>query len=71
MAVRRERHPGGEIDAHLDDLAARNAQIMPLQIRALDSRLLRLRHGRRQTAPDEQHRYCYGHHSSGFHLGLL
>ena len=67
MAVRRKRHPRGEIDAHLDHLASRDAEIVPQQIGARDSRLLRLRHVQRQAASDDQHRYR--HDSSSFSCG--
>src|SRR3954471_8381846 len=60
MAVIGCQHPGADIDAHLDDLASRDTQIMLLQIGTLDSWLLRLR----QTVAGEQHRYRYGHHSN-------
>ena len=46
-----------EVDAHLDDLASGDAEIVPLEIGSLDSRLLRLRHVQRQTACDDQQRY--------------
>ena len=52
MAVIGCQHPGGDIDAHLDDLASWDTQIMLLQIGALDSRLLCLC----QTVAGEQHR---------------
>jgi len=45
MAVLGERRSGGEVDAHLDDLASGDAEIVPLQVGPLDSRLLRLRMG--------------------------
>jgi hypothetical protein len=63
MAVRGERHPGSEIDAHLDDLASRDAQIVPLQLGALDSRLLRLRRVQHQAASDDYNRqYAFALH---------
>jgi len=43
------------VDARLHDLAFRDAQIVPLEIGALDSRLLRPRRVQRQTASDDQH----------------
>lgn len=46
-----------EIDAHLDDLAARDAEIMPLEIGARDSWGLRPRQVQRQGAPGDQRRY--------------
>ena len=57
MAVLGGDHPGGKIDAHLDDLASGDAQIVPLEIGALDSRQLRPRHVQRQTAYDDHHGY--------------
>src|SRR5207253_6275607 len=69
MTVLAERHPGGEIDAHLDDLASGDAEIVPLEIGALDSRLLRPRHVQRQTACGDQHRYR--HDSSRLHVEKL
>jgi hypothetical protein len=56
MAVRRKCHPGSEINAHLDDLASRNAQIVLHEIGALDFRLLRPCRMQRQTACDDQNR---------------
>src|ERR1700738_5046243 len=46
-----------EPHARLDDLASGDAEIVPLEIGALDSRVLRPRHLQRQTASDDQHRY--------------
>ena len=69
MRVPGERHSRREVDAHLDDLASGDAEIVPLEIGALDSRLLRPRHVQRQTASDDQHRYR--HDSSRFHVDLL
>src|SRR5262249_29449612 len=43
MPVPAERHSRGEIYAHLDDLASRGAEIVSLEIGALDARLLRRR----------------------------
>ena len=51
-----ERHSRGDLDAHLDDLASGNAQIVPLEIGALDSRLLRPGDVQRQTADDNERR---------------
>jgi hypothetical protein len=50
MAVPGGRRPGGEIDARLDDLASGNAEIVPLEIGAVEFRLLRPRHAHRQNA---------------------
>jgi hypothetical protein len=58
-----------ELHDHLDDLAPGNAQVVPLEIGALDARLLRLRHVDRHTACDEEHRY--GHEPEGFHVNVL
>jgi hypothetical protein len=49
MAVLGGHYPRGKINAHLNDLASRDAQIAPLEIGALDSRLLCLHHLQRQT----------------------
>jgi hypothetical protein len=68
MAVRRERHPGGEIDAHLDHLAARDAEIVPLQLGARDS-WLRVGNVQSETASDDQHRYRQN--SGRLHVDLL
>src|SRR5215213_8517863 len=57
MRVLAERRSRVEVDAHLDDLASGNAEIVPLKLGALDSRLLRPRHAQRQTASYDQHRY--------------
>src|SRR5215510_4965271 len=68
MAVRGERHSWAEVDAHLDHLAAGDAEIVPREISALDS-LLRQRAVRRQSACEDQRRDCYD--SISFHLDLL
>jgi hypothetical protein len=47
-----------EVDAHLDDLAPGSAEIMPLQVGALCSGLLRLRRERRQPACDDERCCC-------------
>src|SRR5918999_267019 len=39
VAVPGEHHAGGDVDARLDELASGDAQIVPLEIGALDSRL--------------------------------
>ena len=49
-----ELDAGVEIDAHLDDLASGHAEIVPLEIGALDPRLLRLRHVQRHTESDDK-----------------
>jgi hypothetical protein len=58
-----------EVDAHLDNLAAGGAEIVPLQVGSFGSRLLRPRHVQRQTACDDQQ--GYRDDSSRFHLDLL
>jgi hypothetical protein len=63
-----ERHTRGELDSALDDLAPRDAEVVPLKIGALDSRLLRLRH-QEQTASDDERRYYRS--NSRFHVNLL
>ena len=50
MRVPRGRDSRVELDDHLDDLASGDAEIVPLEIDALDCRLLRPRHLQRQTA---------------------
>src|SRR5712691_10831137 len=47
MPVLVERHARVELYARLDDLASGEAEIVPLEIGALDSRLLRPRHVQR------------------------
>src|SRR5271157_4179775 len=69
MPVLGELHSRVELHARLDDLASGDAEIVPLEIGALDSRLLRPRYVQRQTASNDQHRYC--HASSRFHVDLL
>ena len=49
--------PGAIDDDRLDGLASGDAEIVPLEVVARDSRLLRQRHVQRQTAADDQHRY--------------
>jgi hypothetical protein len=44
---------------------------MLLQIGALDSWLLRLRHVQRQTVSGEQHGYRYGDRSKRLHVDFL
>jgi hypothetical protein len=56
MRVLGKRHSRREFDTHLDDLASRDAEIVPLEVVARDSRLLRPRHVQRQAAADDQHR---------------
>ena len=46
MRVPAERDPLGEIDADLDDLASSDSEIVPHDVAARDSRLLRVRHKR-------------------------
>lgn len=62
-------HSRGELDEHLDHLASGDAQIVPLEIGTIESRLLRPGDVQRQTASDDHHRYC--HDSSRFHVDLL
>ena len=62
-------HSRCEFDAHLDDLASGDTEIVPLEIGALDSRRLRLRYMQRQTACENQRRYRYD--SSRFHVDLI
>src|SRR5829696_10552273 len=53
MPVPAERYARAEVDAHLDDLASGDAEIVLLEIGPLDSRLLRSRHVRPQTGSDD------------------
>src|SRR5262249_3418921 len=69
MRMPGERNSRRELNAHLDNLASGDTEIVPLEIATLDSRLLRLRRTKRQTACDDQHR-CR-HDSSRFHVDLL
>src|SRR5262245_57841328 len=66
MPVPRERHSRVEVDSHLDDLASGDAEIVPLEIGAFDSRLLRRGHLQHHTADDHQRRDR--HDSSRFHV---
>jgi hypothetical protein len=66
MPVLGERDSRVELHARLDDLASGDAEIVPLEIGALDSRLLRLRDVQRQTDSDGQDRYR--HDSRRFHV---
>src|SRR5215471_15441690 len=69
MSVLGKCHSRVDVDAHLDDLASGDAEIVPLEIRTFASRLLRLRPMQQQTADDDQRR-CR-HASSRFHVNLL
>jgi hypothetical protein len=69
MAVLGGDQPGREVDAHLDDLAPRGAQVVPHEISALESGELRLRHVQSKAAYDNQQRYC--HDSSRVHVNVL
>jgi hypothetical protein len=67
MRVSWSHNSGGKPDEHLDHLAPGDAQIVPLEIGALDvSQLLRPRHVQRQSTSDQQHRYR--NDSSRFHV---
>jgi hypothetical protein len=55
-----EGHSRIDVDAHLNGLASGDAKIVSLQVGALDSCLLSLRHGQRQNASDNQRR-CRHH----------
>ena len=59
-------HSRGELDEHLDHLASGDAQIVPLEIGTIESRLLRPGDVQRQTASDDQHRCRYD--ASGCHV---
>src|ERR1700694_1527828 len=66
MRVLAEGYSRSKVDAHLDGLASGDAEIVPLQVGPLDSRLLSLRYVQRQNASDDQRRYR--HDSHGLHL---
>ena len=61
--------PGAIATIALDGLASGDAEIVPLEIVARDSRLLRPRHVQRQAAADDQRRYR--HDLSRFHVNFL
>jgi hypothetical protein len=63
MPVPAERRSWCKVDAHLDGLASRGAEIVPLEIGALDP-LLRGGHRQRQAAHDQG---C-DHHSHRVHV---
>jgi hypothetical protein len=69
MPVLGERRSRFDLHAHLEDLASRDAEIMPLEIGALDSRLLRRRQVQRRSACHDQHHR--GHDSRRHHVNLL
>jgi hypothetical protein len=69
MPVLGGRHARGNLHNRLDDLASGDAEVVLLEIGAIDSRLLRPRHIQRQTASDDQRRYR--NDSSRFHVDLL
>ena len=57
--------PGAELDDRLDDLASRDAEIVPLEIDAPGAHVLRLPPVERQAGGGDQRRN--GHDSSRFH----
>jgi hypothetical protein len=69
MAVLGGGRPRRKIDAHLDDLASRDAQIVLHEVGALEPRELRLRRLLCQSACDNQQYYRYD--SNCFHVDLL
>ena len=60
---------GLEIDAHLDDLTSGHAEIVTLQLGALDSCLLRLDDAQRHGTCEEEYRY--GNDSNRCRVNLL
>jgi len=54
VRVLAERHARSELDAHLNNLASGDAEVMPLEVSALDARLVGRRHQEWQTASDNQ-----------------
>jgi hypothetical protein len=69
MRVPGGRDPRVEFDDRLHDLASWDAEIVPLEIDASGSCLLRLRHVKNQTARDDDRRYH--HHSPRLHVDLV
>ena len=69
MRVPGGRHPRVELDNRLDDLASGDAEIVPLEIDAFDSCLLRPRDMQNQTARDDDRRYYY--HSRRSHVNPI
>src|SRR6201991_1649788 len=69
MCVLGGSHSGIERNTCLDNFASGSAEIVPLEIGAFDSRLLRPRNVDRKSASNNQNRYC--HDSSHFHFDLL
>ena len=69
MRVPGGRHPRVEFDDRLNDLASGDAEIVPLEIDASDSCLLRPRHVQNQTARDDDRRHY--HHSRRSHVNLF
>jgi hypothetical protein len=63
------RHPRAEFDDRLHDLASWDAEIVPLEIDAFGSCLLRSRHVKNQTARGDNRRYH--HHSPRLHVDLV
>jgi hypothetical protein len=69
MRVPAERDSRAEVDAHLDDLAPGDAEIVLLEIGTLDSRLLRSRHVHAQTGSNDD--CCHRNAVHSFHVNLL
>jgi hypothetical protein len=69
MRVPGGRDPRVEFDDRLHDLASLDAEIVPLEIDASGSCLLRSCHVKDQTAHNDDHRYH--RHSSRLHLDLV
>src|SRR3954454_19925082 len=69
MRVPAERGSRAEVDAHLDDLAPGDAEIVLLEIGTLDSRLLRSRHLHAQTGSNDD--CCHRDALRSLHVNLL
>src|SRR3954466_13840771 len=69
MRVPAERYSRAEVDAHLDDLASGDAEILLLEIGTFDSRLLRSRRVHAQTGSDDD--CCHRNPVRSFHVNLL
>jgi hypothetical protein len=69
MRVPAERYSRAEVDAHLDDLASGDAEIVLLEIGTVDSRLLRSRHVHAQTGSNDD--CCDRNALRSLHVNLL
>jgi hypothetical protein len=68
VPVPAERRSRAKVDPHLYDPASGDAEIVPLELGALDALLLRRRQVQRQTTHDEQRHH--GRDSRRLHVDL-